>query len=166
MSSTETLGKIAVAGMLVLSLVLCGCQGLVNGTSTTPPPSGANLQSINHIIFMAQENRSFDSYFGQLPAYWQANGYPSQTFDGTPVGASNPGVDGTPIPAFHIATECTENLSPSWNESHLDWNRQDPSSSTATMDGFAFNAAEFAIHSNEGGANPPYTDTTPADEAA
>ncbi len=160
MSSTKTLGKVASAGMLLLSLVLCGCQGLVNGTSTTPPPPNANLQSINHIVFMVQENRSFDSYFGQLPAYWQANGYPSQALDGTPVGASNPGVDGTPIPAFHIATECTENLTPSWNESHLDWNLQHPNSSTATMDGFAYNAAEFAIHSNEGGANPPYTDTT------
>ena len=158
MSSTETLGRVGPAGMLVLSLVLCGCRGLVNGSSDTPPPPAGNLQSINHIIFMAQENRSFDTYFGQLPAYFAANGYP-QTADGMPANASNPTVDGTgTISAFHVATECTENLTPSWDESHLDWNLKNPSSSTATMDGFVYNAAEFAIHENEKGANPPYTD--------
>jgi len=153
--------RVASTGALLFSLVLCGCQGLVNGTTpTTTPPPPATLQSINHIIFMAQENRSFDSYFGQLPAYWAANGY-SQTADGLPANASNPTVDGTgTINAYHVATVCTENTTPSWDESHIDWNRQNPSSSTATLDGFVYNAAEFAIHSNTAGANPPYADVT------
>jgi phospholipase C len=127
----------ALAGLAVF---LSGCQGLQNGASTNH-----DLQSINHIIFMVQENRSFDTYFGQLPAYWQTNGFPAQQFDGMPANASNPTFDGTgTVSAFHIATECTENLSPSWNESHLDWNLQAPTSATATMNGFVFNAAKFA----------------------
>ena len=93
---------------------------------------------------MAQENRSLDTYFGQLPAYWAANGFPAQQFDGMPTGASNPGFNGAPpVSDFHLATECVENLTPSWDESHLDWNLNDPTSSTATLDGFVYNAAKF-----------------------
>jgi phospholipase C len=108
------------------------------------------IQSINHIIFMAQENRSFDNYFGQLPAYWNANGYPQAAqqppFDGIPANASNPSYDGTTsVVAYHVATECVQNLSPSWNESHVDWNRSQPTSATAAMDGFVYNAAKYAM---------------------
>ena len=126
-----------------LLLAICGCQGLKNG----PVSTDTSLQPINHIIFMAQENRSFDTYFGPLPAYWQANGFPSQQFDGLPPNASNPSFDGTTtVSAYHVATECVQNLSPSWNESHVDWNRNSPSSSTAAMDGFVYNAAVYAMH--------------------
>ncbi len=132
---------------IALIAFLCGCQG-VPSNSTPPPNQGIN--SINHIVFMAQENRSLDTYFGQLPAYWQANGYPQASqqpaFDGMPANASNPSFDGTStITAYHVATECFENLSPSWNESHVDWNRTQPTSATPTMDGYVFNAATYAI---------------------
>ena len=137
------LPRLSLFALLAMTLLLCGCQGLVSSSSS----GSQNLQSINHIVFMIQENRSLDNYFGQLPAYWQANGFPSQPFDGIPADASNPSFDGlSTVPAFHVMTECTENLSPSWNESHVDWNRQDPTSSTPTMDGFVFNAAKFAMN--------------------
>src|SRR5215472_10051163 len=115
--------------LLALPGVLCGCQGV--SSNVTP-----QLNPINHIVFMVQENRSLDTYFGQLPAYWQANGYPQASqpsaFDGLPANASNPSFDGTStVSAFHVATECVQNLSPSWNESHIDWNRTEPTSSTA-----------------------------------
>src|ERR1700757_3614694 len=139
--SVRKFSILCTAGLL---LVMCGCQGLKNGPISNNPNNG--IQSINHIIFMAQENRSFDTYFGQLPAYWQANGYPQAgaQFDGMPANASNPAYNGTTIPgppmvnAFHLATACTENLSPSWDESHEDWNLQFPTNSTAKMDGFVF----------------------------
>ena len=136
-------------GVLAPLLVLCGCQGLKQSS-----PSGTgDITAINHIIFMAQENRSFDTYFGQLPAYWAANGFPSQQFDGMPANASNPGYNGNPaVSAYHLATDCIENLTPSWDESHLDWNLQNPTSSSAAMNGFVYNAAKFGI--DEG-----YTDT-------
>ena len=146
----------SMVGMAVALLALSGCQGLSSNSTTTNP----GISSINHIIFMAQENRSFDTYFGQLPAYWAANGFPAQQFDGIPATASNPGYNGAPaVSAYHVSTTCIELLSPSWNESHLDWNLQNPASSTPTMDGFVFNAANFAINENAAGANPQYTDT-------
>ena len=152
----------STAGIVALTLALCGCQGLSSGPTTpsNPPGSNSGIDAINHIVVMVQENRSFDTYFGQLPAYWAANGFPAQPLDGMPSNASNPGYKGAPtVPAYHIATECIELLSPSWNESHLDWNLDDPSSTTARMDGFVYNAANFAINENAKGANPQYTDT-------
>src|SRR5260221_7504522 len=143
----------ALAGATAFFLALCGCQGL-RLPSTTTTASTLDLQSINHIVFMAQENRSLDAYFVQLPAYWAANGYPPQQFDGMPANASNPSFDGTTtLSAYHFATECIENLSPSWDEAHVDWNRSEPISPTATMDGFVYNAAKIAMDDG-------FTDTT------
>ena len=102
----------------------------------------ADLSAINHIIILLQENRSFDHYFGHLADYWAANGYAPEPFDGEPADASNPGVTaGTTVKAFHLTTTCVENPSPSWNESHGDWNHEDPTSSTPLLDGFVRTAA-------------------------
>lgn len=152
MSSTPIADKSFIAVLTALLLTLCGCQGLSNSTGTTTNANGTLQTSVNHIVFMAQENRSFDMYFGRLPAYFAANGYP-QTVDGLPAGASNPGYNGAPsVSAFHVATECIDNLTPSWDESHLDFNLNNPTSSTATLDGFVYNAAKFA-------ADEGYADT-------
>src|ERR1700737_3650037 len=75
MVPTAKLCKLPVACVMGLLVVLCGCQGLVNGSR-----GFGNIQAGNHIIFMVQENRSFDTYFGQLPAYWQANGFQPNNF--------------------------------------------------------------------------------------
>ena len=115
--------------------------GIVNVTASF----GASLQSINHIIIMAQENRSFDHYFGKLNDFRTANGVPADV-DGLPADASNPSADGLSIVnAYHLQTMCVENPSPSWNESHVDRNLNDPVSATATNDGFVHTAAKSAV---------------------
>jgi phospholipase C len=157
------IGRWLVAPLFGFTLAICGCQGLqpAVGNSGGGNQSGgtvASLQSVNHIIFMLQENRSFDHYFGQLPAYWQANGFPAQPLDGLPSDASNPGFDGlSTVNAYHLQTECFADLSPSWNESHVDWNRQHPDSNTPAMDGFVFTAATYAQNPLPG--QPPVSDT-------
>ncbi len=131
------------------TLTATGAGGSTNATAlvtvTIPPPPQYSLNSIQHIVYMLQENRSFDSYFGHLPQYWAANGYAAVTLEAEPANASNPSYDGTStVSAYHIATECIENLSPFWNESHVDWNRNNPLSATPTMDGFVWTAANYA----------------------
>ena len=53
----------ALLAAMAAAAVLTGCQGI----SPAPPPvnPGGDLKSVNHIIFMAQENRGFDHYFGK-----------------------------------------------------------------------------------------------------
>jgi phospholipase C len=146
----DLLLRCMLAACALALTVMCACQGTLQPTAAQPSPG---LQSINHVIFMAQENRSFDNYFGQLPAYWAANGFPAQQLDGLPATAANPSFDGTTsVPAFHVASECIENLSPSWDESHQDYNLQNPTAPTAAMDGFVYNAAKYAMDNG-------YTDT-------
>ncbi len=125
-----------------------------------------NIQAINHIIFMAQENRSFDHYFGELRDYWAQNGYPDQPFDGLPQFAvpaglppTNPGCDPTlpppnqcqfdpnsPLTSYHLQTACLESTSPTWNEAHVDVNFNQPTTSgpNSPMDGFVWSAAHDA----------------------
>ena len=123
-----------------------------------------DVTALNHIVFLLQENRSFDHYFGALRQYWADNGYPDQPFDGLPQfplsnpsgpPPTNPGCDPAfPYPSdcmidsaspavqsYHLKTMCLENPSPSWNESHVGWNLSNPVSPTATLDGFVWAAA-------------------------
>jgi len=115
------------------------------------------LNSINHIVLFMQENRSFDHYFGQLNTYRAANGLPQDVdtwtsgTDKTPTNVSTVGFDpatsgfGPPIHAFHMKSQCSENLSPSWNESHVDFNLHNQHSTTSfAMDGFAWVQGKFA----------------------
>ena len=107
---------------------------------------------------MAQENRSFDNYFSQLPAYWAANGFPVSVARGHVADRFKPKLrrrDRLSLSPGNAMRREPE----SFLASHLDWNLNDPSSTTAKMDGFVWNAANFAINENAGGANPQYTDT-------
>lgn len=170
-SGFPVLSVLALASLMV---VLSSCRGLV----ASDPAN--NLQSINHIIFMAQENRGLDHYFGGMRQYWAANGFPDQAFDGLPQfnpaagitplqgpAPTNPGCDpGFPPPSdcitdgnspavasFPMVSMCVENPSPSWNEDHVDWNLSNPLSPTPTLDGFVWTAAHDA-RSNQ----PPFSD--------
>ncbi len=126
-------------------LLATGCGGVGQSppvTTPTPPakpvtaPQG--IQSISNIIFTLQENRSFDSYFGQLPGV-----------DGLPAGTSNKTGNGTVINSFHLETSCIENIDPDWLESHGDFNLDVPGSSTFVGDGFvntAQGAAKYSVN--------------------
>lgn len=151
-----------------------GCTGtascsvtLTAASNVTATFGGSLANNINHIILFAQENRSLDHYFGQMMAYWSANGYGTsgQTFDGLPqtgTPASNPGCypgnyGGTcgnsgidpsnPIQSFHFQSMCQENQSPFWNEAHDQWDPADPTGSNAAdlqsppLTGFVWTAA-------------------------
>jgi phospholipase C len=94
--------------------------------SATVTVNTGNSGVIKHIFFMLQENRSFDMYFGKLGGYrttrLRALGIP----DNQKVDSFNPNVTLTnsntqaTVTPFHERTECTENLSPAWDESHHD----------------------------------------------
>ena len=81
--------------------------------------ANAGLSKIRHIIFLVQENRSFDNYFGMLGRYRVSRGLPNN-IDGVPLNATLYNTQGQPVHPFHYQTVCTENLSPFWNETHLD----------------------------------------------
>jgi len=85
--------------------------------TVTAPTNG--LANLKHIIFFVQENRSFDNYFGMLGPYKASLGLANDV-DGLNLNVTLPNTQGQPVHPFHYQTVCTENLSPSWNESHVD----------------------------------------------
>jgi List-Bact-rpt repeat protein len=118
-----------------------GWSGACTGTNACTLTMNANksvaatfnisqtVNVLNHIIFMAQENRSLDHYFGALRAYWKANGFADRSFDGLPQfnptsglaplygpPLTNPGCD----PAFPPPSDCTvDSASPNVASYHL-----------------------------------------------
>jgi phospholipase C len=139
----------------------------------TPASNPGDISAINHIIFMAEENRSFDSYFGKLNEYRAKLGFPAEV-DGLPdncsstnsdwtqpCGAMNKapnaaGYPTTPIYAFHLKTMCIENTSADWIVSHWAFNAEDVSSNTPLMDGFVIGAASATAGAP--GTNPTIPD--------
>jgi phospholipase C len=86
------------------------------------------LSNLKHIIFFVQENRSFDSYFGMLGKYKASEGLANDV-DGLDTSVTLLNTQGQPVHPFHYQTVCTDDLTPSWNESHVDVNG-------GLMDGF------------------------------
>jgi phospholipase C len=174
---SRLLNYLAVCSLIGMGLILYGC-----GAIGHPVPAGTqNVTVLNHIVFLAQENRSFDHYFGALRGYWAKNGYPDQSFDGLPQfnpasGAapllgpapSIPGCDpaspfptgdcvadpNNPVTSYHLTTQCIENPSPSWDEAHVDWDYNDPEGTMpATLNGFVVTAGHDSRT-----IVPPYND--------
>jgi phospholipase C len=91
-------------------------------TYQVPPAPPAAMTAIHHIIYTLQENRSFDQYFGVMNQYRTNNGVNDNAVDGMPLNVALPDIAGQPILPYHLATECHENLQPSWNAQHIDYN--------------------------------------------
>jgi phospholipase C len=151
-----------------------------NKSATATFKINQTVKVLNHIIFMAQENRGLDHYFGALRAYWRTNGFADRSFDGLPQfnptsglaplygpPPTNRGCDpaypppndciidsaSPKITSYKLNTQCIENPSPSWNESHVDWNLNAYYSSTPTLDGYVWTNAHDARK-----IQPPYHD--------
>ena len=99
----------------------------VTATATVTVSKG-NISNLNHIIFMIQENRAFDDYFGVLAAYRVNHNPPIKGAQMSDVNdlhtlPSNYQICNAKnqcFGPFHARTECIENLSPSWDETHYD----------------------------------------------
>jgi len=87
----------------------------------TVTAASQGLANLKHIVFFLQENRSFNSYFGMLGPYKASLGLANDV-DGLDLNAALPDTKGQLVHPFHYQTVCTENLSPAWNESHVDVN--------------------------------------------
>jgi phospholipase C len=133
----------------------------------------SDLSLISHVVFMLQENHSFDNYFGMLNPYRKANSYDvgsdGKTYlvdgiDDKLDTISNQDDEGTTYPLFKFKTTCIDDLSSAWLESYGDVSRWDFSSTRPiNMDGFVHIAEGYSKSCVANGGTTcagAFTDTT------
>ena len=132
---------------------------------------GGSLSSIQHVVFMLQENHSFDNYFGMLNPYRQANGwnigddgktYNVDGIDDKLSTFSNQTDEGTTYHPFKLATTCVDDMSSAWLESYGMVSRWSFSTSRPiNMDGFVHIAENFDKDcASSGVCSGSFTDST------
>jgi len=138
--------------------------------SVTVLPAGS-LQSIDHVIFMLQENHSFDNYFGMLNPYRAANNmqtgddgvtYTVDGIDDKLTTISNMDDEGTSFPLFKFTSTCIDDESSDWLSSYGDVNRYNfLDTRPIQMSGFVHTSEGYAKScATSGTCSGAYTDQT------
>jgi phospholipase C len=158
-----------------------GSSGNVTASTTVSVGSGTgggggtgSVTSVNHVIFMLQENHSFDNYFGMLNPYRAANSwttgddgkqYSIDGIDDKLTSINNEDDQGTAFPLFKFASSCVDDMSSDWLASFGDVNRYDfTATRSINTDGFVHNAQGYSASCSAPGAGGScagnFTDTT------
>jgi phospholipase C len=147
------------------TITATGANGQQATAQATVTVEANSPTSIQHVIFMLQENRSFDSYFGLLNPYRAANNYnvgddgTTYTVDGIDdklTRFTNYDDEGDGFQLFKTRSSCLDDMTSSWLESYGDVSRYDFTlQRSIAMDGFVHTAENFA---KSGGGTGTYTD--------
>jgi phospholipase C len=131
-----------------------GAQASPSAEATVTVQPASSLQAISHVIFMLQENHTFDNYFGMLNPYREANGwnigqdgktYNVDGIDDKLTKISDQDDEGATFPLFKFKTTCIDDATSAWLESFGDVNRYDFSMTRAMqVNGFVHTAEGFA----------------------
>jgi len=122
-------------------------------TVTVSAAGTGGVQSIDHVIFMLQENHTFDNYFGMLNPYRQKNNlnvgddgvtYNVDGIDDKLTTISNEDDEGTPFPLFKLKSTCIDDDSSDWLASYGSVNRYNfLATRPILMDGFVHTAEGY-----------------------
>lgn len=146
--------------------------GKASAQTTVTVESSSGLSLVKHVIFMLQENHSFDNYFGMLNPYRKTNGwnigsdgkeYNVDGIDDKLSSISNSDDEGTKYYLYKSRTTCVDDETSSWLESYGDVSRWDFSPTRPiNMDGFVHDAEGYAKSCNAtpGMCSGNFTDTT------
>jgi phospholipase C len=144
-----------------------GGSASANTTVTVTAAGGSN--PINHVVFMLQENHTFDAYFGMLNPYRRTKGWTTgddghvYMVDGIDdkLNTSNVNDEGVSIPLFKMKSTCIDDDSSSWLESYGDVNRYNfLTTRPILMDGFVHIGEGFAKScASSGTCSGQFTDT-------
>jgi len=148
-----------------------GSSGNASADTTVTIITGDGINSIQHVIFMLQENHTFDNYFGMLNPYRKMNGwnigddgkdYEVDGIDDKLNAISNQDDQGATYPLFKLRSTCIDDDSSDWLASYGDVNRYNfLTSRPIKMDGFVHNAEGYATSCvNSKTCSGSFTDTT------
>ncbi|HTF62835.1 MAG TPA: alkaline phosphatase family protein [Edaphobacter sp.] len=127
--------------------------GKVSDTATVTITAPESTKAINHVIFMMQENHTFDNYFGMLNKYRRDKNMNTgedghvYTVDGIDdkLNTTNKTDEGVSIPLYKFKSSCIDDATSDWLASYGDVNRYNfLASRPIALDGFVHNAEGFA----------------------
>jgi phospholipase C len=148
-----------------------GATASAQTTVTVTTAGGGDVSKVKHVIFMLQENRSFDSYFGMLNPYRHSKGwnvgddgktYEVDGIDDKLNTISNQDDEGDTYFLYKFRTTCIDDDSSDWLASYGSVNRYNfLTSRPIKMDGFVHTAEGFATScAASGKCSGAYTDLT------
>ncbi|MGA8042192.1 MAG: alkaline phosphatase family protein, partial [Terracidiphilus sp.] len=151
-----------------------GSGGNSSAIATVAVTAGGSIHSIDHVIFMLQENHTFDNYFGMLNPDRRSNGwnigddgkdYEVDGIDDKLATISNLDDEGTAYSLFKLKSTCVDDETSAWLASYGEVNRYDfLTTRPILMDGFVHNAEGYAkscaIPSAGGSCSGAFTDLT------
>lgn len=131
--------------LIALFMSVTICIGADVATSATSDPSiPPGLEKIEHFVFIMQENRAFDEYFGTYPG---ADGIPKGVCLKDPVG-------GGCVAPYHDTNDVNRGGPHGWDNAHADIDN-------GRMDGFVAEAYKGKSDKGQGPCRPPAPDCTP-----
>jgi len=165
-SSSFSAFPFCIALLATSIIAACGSGTAAGPGGPTTPTPPTTPGTVNHVVFMMQENRTFDTYFGMLNPYRKANnlnvGDDGNTYnvDGIDdkLATTNADDEGASFPLFHTISSCLDDMTSSWLESYGDISRYDFSTKRSmfmdgfvhTAEGYAKDGASGAVTSGEG----------------
>jgi len=161
--------KVTPGSTTTYTATALGSNGDATASTTVTVGSGTgsgggpgNASAINHVLFMLQENHTFDNYFGMLNPYrrnagWtmgdDGNEYLVDGIDDKLSSTNNQDDQGASFSLFKFTSTCVDDMSSDWLASYGDVNRYDFSiNRTINMDGFVHNAQGYAASCSAPGA--------------
>jgi phospholipase C len=167
LSATGGTQKVTPTATTIYTATATGPGGSTTATATVTVSGGGgsgSVTSVNHVLFMMQENRTFDTYFGMLNPYRVKNHYNvgddgnTYNVDGIDdkLSTSNTDDEGTSFQLFHTVSSCLDDMSSAWLESYGDVSRYDfTPTRPILMDGFVHTAEGYA---KSGAGDGTFTD--------
>jgi phospholipase C len=164
--------SVSPAATTIYTAAATGTGGNSSASATVTVVSPGNIQSIDHVVFMLQENHSFDNYFGMLNPYRITNGWNigddgnTYNVDGTDdklTTISNADDQGASYPLFKFKSTCVDDESSAWLESYGDVNTYDfLATRPIQMGGFVHNSEGYATSCAQSGSacSGSFTDLT------
>jgi phospholipase C len=155
---TQAVSPTATTAYTATASGASGTTAATASTTVTVTATGS-VKSIDHVIFMLQENHTFDNYFGMLNPYRQSQKTGSQAWNVGDNGMTynvdgiddilntpnNEDDEGTTFPLFKFTSSCVDDESSAWLESYGDVNTYDfTDTRPILMDGFVHNAEGYA----------------------
>ena len=163
--------KVSPTSTTIYTADATGSGGTASADATVTVIPASDLSKIQHVIFMLQENHSFDNYFGMLNPYRKTNGWDvsedgkEYTVDGIDDKLdtiSNEDDEGTVYNLYKFRTTCIDDDSSDWLASYGDVNRYNfLATRPIQMSGFVHTAEGYAKSCSNGTTTcaGDYTDT-------